>query len=77
MFFFGSYIVIYIFFKLILNIDFYCNFLGIFGVCEMVEGCLWCNCIFVGNVLEVVVFVKLCMFVFGVVDNLVWYFFLG
>lgn len=51
--------------------------MGIFGVCEMVEGCLWCNCIFVGNVLEVVVFVKLCMFVFGVVDNLVWYFFLG
>lgn len=66
----GSYIVTYISLKPISNIDFHRNFSGISGVCEMVEGRPWRNCTFVGSVLEAAVPVKLCMFVFGVVDNL-------
>lgn len=66
----GSYIVTYISHTPISNIDFHRNFSGISGVCEMVESRPWRNCTFVGNVLEAAVPVKLCMFVFGVVDNL-------
>lgn len=69
-FYSGSYIVTYISLTPISNIDFHRNFSGISGVCEMVESRPWRNCTFVGNVLEAAVPVKLCMFVFGVVDNL-------